>query len=116
MNHHILEMLRAALVHYGYWAVAVALLLENAGLPVPGETILLLASFLAFSEQDLRLGWIILIGSLAAPVGDDLGCLAGQYGGRALIERYRQSFLIGNRVIERGEKLFERYGSAAILF
>jgi len=30
--------MRGALVHYGYWAVAAALLLENAGVPLPGET------------------------------------------------------------------------------
>jgi len=51
MNHHILELLHDSLVHYGYWAVAVLLLLENAGLPLPGESILLLASFLAYSEH-----------------------------------------------------------------
>ena len=44
MNHHIFDLLRNAVVHYGYWAVAALLLLEGAGLPVPGETILLLAN------------------------------------------------------------------------
>jgi membrane protein DedA with SNARE-associated domain len=47
MSHHIFDLLRGALVHYGYWAVAAVLLLENAGAPLPGETVLLLASFLA---------------------------------------------------------------------
>jgi membrane protein DedA with SNARE-associated domain len=115
-SHHILDLLREALVHYGYWAVAAALLLENAGLPVPGETILLLASFLAFTERGLQLGWIILIATIAATVGDNIGYFAGQYGGRRLIERYRHSFLIGDRTIVRGERLFERYGAATILF
>jgi membrane protein DedA with SNARE-associated domain len=115
-SHHILDLLRGALVHYGYWAVAAALLLENAGLPVPGETILLLASFLAFTERDLQLGWIILIATAAATVGDNIGYFAGQYGGRPLIARYRHSFLIGDQTIARGEKLFERYGAATILF
>ena len=36
MAHHILDFLRGALLHYGYWAVAAALLLENAGVPLPG--------------------------------------------------------------------------------
>jgi membrane protein DedA with SNARE-associated domain len=115
-SHHILDLLREALAHYGYWAVAAALLLENAGLPVPGETILLLASFLAFTERDLQLGWIILIATAAATVGDNIGYVIGQQGGRPLIERYRHSFLIGDRTIARGEKLFERYGAATILF
>ena len=55
MSDYILELLRGYLTHYGYWAVGLALLLENAGLPVPGETILLLASFLAYSEHRLGL-------------------------------------------------------------
>ncbi len=73
MAQHIVDLLRSLLAHYGYGAVAGALLLENAGLPVPGETVLLLASFLAYSEHRLRLPYIILIGICAATVGDNLG-------------------------------------------
>ena len=51
MTSHIFDFLRNALAQYGYWAVAVTLLLENTGLPLPGETVLLLASFLAYSEH-----------------------------------------------------------------
>lgn len=116
MNHHILEMLRGALVHYGYWAVAGALLLENAGLPVPGETVLLLASFLAYSERDLQLGWIVVVATVAATVGDNLGYAIGQYGGRRLLERYRRSFVVSDAGVERGEALFARYGAVTILF
>jgi membrane protein DedA with SNARE-associated domain len=39
MNRHIFNLLREALVHYGYWAVAAALLLENSGVPVPGDNV-----------------------------------------------------------------------------
>ncbi|MGA7906448.1 MAG: DedA family protein, partial [Candidatus Sulfotelmatobacter sp.] len=80
MAHHILELLRDALVNYGYWAVAAVLLLENAGLPVPGETVLLLASFLAYSKHELQLSWIIFVGTVAATLGDNLGYLIGAYG------------------------------------
>jgi membrane-associated protein len=116
MTHDILDLLRGALVHYGYWAVAAALLLENAGIPVPGETVLLLASFLAYAEHDLRLGWIILIGTGAATLGDNLGYVIGQHGGRPLLDRYRHIFRISGGTLARGEKLFVRYGSATILF
>ncbi|MGA7859709.1 MAG: hypothetical protein WCA11_17365, partial [Terracidiphilus sp.] len=74
------DLLRQAVVHYGYWAVAAALLLENAGVPAPGETVLLLASFLAYSEHDLQLGWIIAIATIAATLGDNLGFALGYYG------------------------------------
>jgi membrane-associated protein len=116
MTHHIVDLLRMALLHYGYWAVAAALLLENAGVPLPGETVLLLASFLAYSQRDLKLGWIILVGTLAATVGDNAGYAIGHYGGRPVLERYRRLFRIGDSALLRGERLFSGYGSVTILF
>ena len=114
MSDYILELLRGYLTHYGYWAVGVALLLENAGLPVPGETILLLASFLAYSEHRLGLPYIILVGVCAATLGDNLGFAIGSYGGRPLLERYQKTLRIRPSVIARGEYLFARYGAATI--
>jgi membrane-associated protein len=114
MAQHILELLRGYLAHYGYWAVAAALLLENAGVPVPGETILLLASFLAYSEHHLHLGYVILVGVCAATIGDNLGFAIGHHGGRPLLERYQHIFHIPRRTLARGEHLFQRYGAATI--
>src|SRR5438270_2834204 len=116
MAQHILDLVRGYLVQYGYWGVFGALLLENAGLPVPGETVLLLASFLAFSEHTLRLPCIILIGTCAANLGDNLGYAIGYYGGRPLLERYQNIFRVSAAVLEKGERLFQRYGSVTVLF
>jgi membrane-associated protein len=114
MPAYLFEMLRNYLAHWGYWAVGAALLLENAGLPVPGETILLLASFLAYSEHKLALPWIIVVGVSAATLGDNLGFAIGSYGGRPLLERYQRTLRIRPAVIARGEELFARYGAATI--
>ncbi len=116
MSHHIFDLLRGALLHYGYWAVAVALFLENAGVPFPGETVLLLASFLAYSERELTLGWVILIGTVAATLGDNIGYAIGLYGGRPLLERYRNIFRISDSALARGERLFAWYGAVTIFF
>jgi len=116
MGHAILDALRAFIVNYGYWAVALALLCENAGLPVPGETTLLLASFLAYSEHQLHLGWIILVATCAATLGDNLGYAIGRHGGRPLLERYQHIFRIPQRSLKHGERLFARYGAATIFF
>jgi membrane protein DedA with SNARE-associated domain len=101
-------------VHYGYWAVAALLLLEGAGLPLPGETILLLASFLAYSQHELQLPWVIVVGTVASALGGEIGFALGQRGGRPLIERYRHVFSIRSETVERGDRLFERYGAAAV--
>jgi membrane protein DedA with SNARE-associated domain len=114
MTHYIFELLRGALVHYGYWAVAALLLLESAGLPLPGETILVLASFLAYSEHELRLPWVIVVGTVASTLGGEFGFALGRHGGRPLIERYRHVFSIRAETVERGDRLFERYGAATV--
>jgi membrane protein DedA with SNARE-associated domain len=116
MGLNILDTLRGFIADYGYWAVALALLCENAGIPVPGETTLLLASFLAYSEHKLHLGWIILVGTFAASIGDNIGYAIGYYGGRRLLNRYQSVFRISQAAVARGENLFERYGAATIFF
>jgi membrane-associated protein len=116
MGYTIFHSVRALVAEYGYWAVALALLCENAGLPVPGETTLLLASFLAFSEHRLQLGWIIVVGTCAAALGDNIGFVIGSRGGRPLLDRYRAFFRIEQSAVERGEKMFARYGSPTVFF
>jgi len=116
MTSDIFDFLRGALVQYGYWAVAVTLLLENTGVPLPGETILLLASFLAYSEHSLRLPWIIAVGTVAATIGDNLGYIRGHRGGRPLLQRYQNIFRIRAATLEHSERTFQRYGAVTVLF
>jgi membrane-associated protein len=116
MTQSILDFLRDAVVHYGYWAVGLALLLENTGIPVPGETILLLASFLAYSQHELQLQWIIVVATVAATLGDNLGFTLGYNGGRRLLERYQSFFRIQKQTLAKGERLFSRYGAVTVFF
>ena len=111
-----MHWLREFVAEYGYWAVALALLCESAGLPVPGEVTLLSASFLAYSEHRLQLGWIIVVATLAGTVGGSVGYLVGEHGGRPLLERYQSILRIPPATLKRGEEMFARYGAAAIFF
>ena len=102
--------------YFGYWAVFFGVMLENAGVPVPGETVLLFASFLAYSERHLHLPYIILMGIAAATLGDNIGYWLGYRGGRPMLLRYQHIFHIRQTTLERGERLFARYGSHTIFF
>ncbi len=113
---HLFHHLREFVADYGYWAVAIALLSENAGLPVPGETALLFASFLAYSEHRLHLGWIIVVATCAATLGDNLGYAIGHYGGRPLLDRYHKFLHVEPSALARSEALFARYGPSTIFF
>jgi membrane-associated protein len=110
----VFEQLSAYFAHYGYWTLAVALLLENAGVPVPGETILITASVLARTGQSLSLPVIVVVATLAATLGDNLGFALGHWGGRRLLDRYRAFFRIRPEAIARGERIFRRYGPVTV--
>ena len=110
------ELLRKYFAEYGYWTVAVILLLENAGIPLPGETTLLFAAFLAFSEHRLTLWGIIIVGVIACTIGDNLGYWIGYRGGRPLLDRQRRIFRISEEHLRKGEQFFARYGSVTVLF
>jgi membrane-associated protein len=112
--HWIFETARHYLHHYGYWAVLFALLGENAGLPLPGETILLLASFAAYRGHHLKLHWVILVGIGACTMGDNIGYWIGRSGGRPLLERYKSLFRIRDETIRAGEEFLQRRGALAI--
>jgi membrane protein DedA with SNARE-associated domain len=114
MIHAIFDLLRTAVLHYGYWAVGAFLLIENLGIPVPGETILLLASFLAYSEHELQLFWIVVVAILVTTVGGSLGFAVGWHGGRPLLDRYLATFRIRQTTVAQGEILFQRYGAPTI--
>ena len=101
---------------HGYWALALTLLLENAGVPLPGETMLLFASFLAFEHDGLSLWAIIVVATAACTLGDNLGYWIGNRGGRPLLHRYQRVFRISDDRIARGEKLFERFGPVTVFF
>jgi membrane-associated protein len=112
--HWIVETARHLLHHYGYWAVLCTLLGENAGLPLPGETILILASFAAYRGHHLKLPWVILVAICACIMGDNIGYWIGRRGGRPLLERYKHLFHIGDETIRTGEEFLERRGALAI--
>jgi membrane-associated protein len=112
-----LDVVRAVIEYlerYGYWTVGAALLLENAGVPVPGETILLVASVFANTHHTLSLPAIIVVGIAAAAMGDNVGYAVGHWGGRPLLDRYSRFFRMHPESIRRGERLLERYGAVAV--
>lgn len=116
MGERLFEMVRGYFAVHGYWTVALALLLENAGVPVPGETVLLFASFLAHREHRLSLPLIVVVGTLAATLGDNTGYWIGRHGGRPLLFRYQNIFRVREKHIRQGEALFKKHGALTVFF
>jgi membrane-associated protein len=98
---------------YGYWVVFFGVMLENGGVPLPGETVLLFAGFLAY-QGEIQLVWAIGIAIAGATLGDSLGYTLGRYGGNAFFDRTVKRFKFLARQFENAKALFLRHGRWAV--
>jgi undecaprenyl-diphosphatase len=97
----------------GYPALALFVGVEALGVPVPGETAVILAG-LAASSGRLSIVAVIVVAAAGAIVGDNVGFLIGRRGGRALLERPGRFEAERRRVLEVGDPFFERHGAKAV--
>jgi len=109
----IFQILTDFFARYGYWVVFFGVMLENGGLPLPGETVLLFAGFLAY-QGEIRLVWAIGIAIAGATLGDSLGYTLGRYGGNAFFDRYVKRIKFLARRFENSRALFLKHGHWAV--
>lgn len=98
---------------YGYAAVFGGVLLENAGLPVPGETTLLAGAALAHGGH-LSFWRLVAVAIVAAVCGDNLGFVIGRSGGRVLAERHGWRIGLTPVRLRQFDAFFHRYGAQTV--
>jgi membrane protein DedA with SNARE-associated domain len=113
-----LASLETFISQHSQWALLVMfalLALESFGLPVPGETALIACAVIA-SQGSLSIVAVLVVASLAAIIGDNLGYWAAREGGRPLLERHRLTRAYADKYIPRGERFFAKHGGKAVFF
>lgn len=109
----ILASLAPVLDHYGYVAVGGFILVEDFGIPLPGETILIAAAVYAGSGR-LSVLAVGLVALVAAIIGDNIGYAIGYFGGRALVLRFGKYVHLTSERLDKAEGFFDRYGGAVV--
>jgi membrane protein DedA with SNARE-associated domain len=109
-----LNSLGGPLDHFGYWAVLLLVMIEDFGIPVPGETILIAASVYAGAGR-LNVVVVGIVGFAAAVIGDNIGFAIGHYGGRALVLRWGRYVRLTEERLDKTEAFFERHGGWIIV-
>ncbi|MFF3071286.1 DedA family protein [Kitasatospora sp. NPDC057904] len=99
--------------HYGYLAVALLVLLDNCVIPVPGQTILVLACVYAGTGH-LDFAAVLVIAFVAATLGNSLGYLIGSTGGRAFVHRWGRYVLLTPARMERADGFFATHGGKVV--
>ena len=109
-----LHALEPTLDQYGYLAVAGLVLLEDFGVPVPGETVLILGAVYAGTGR-LNIVLVALLAFFAAMLGDNIGFAIGHFGGRRLALRYGRYVFLTPERLDRATAFFDRHGGKVIV-
>ena len=102
------------LAHWSYGAIFLTVVLGNVGLPVPEETVLVLAGY-AVWRGDLHGPTVLAVGVVSAVVGDNLGYWLGRRYGRLALERYGPWVGVTADRLRRVADVVARYGGWAVL-
>ncbi len=114
--HNSLELIEYYMLIYGYWAVFFGVMLENAGLPVPGETILLVGGyFAAIHPEQFNMIRVMATAAAGAVIGDNIGFAIGHHYGRGFLLRIGRFFFLTPKRFAHIEKYFETHGNKTIL-
>jgi membrane protein DedA with SNARE-associated domain len=101
---------------WGYPAVFVFVGAESLGVPVPGETMLILASLYAGSTHKLTVEGIVATAAAAAIIGDNIGYVIGRVGGYRLLHRYGKYIRVDEKRLKIGRYLFDHHGGKVVFF
>ena len=115
---HLLDpdTLARVLATYGYAAVFAVIMGESAGIPLPGETVLVGAAVYASAGRGLDIRLVVLTAAGAAILGDNLGFWVGRTWGERLLARFGPRIGLDARKRKLGQYLFARYGGAIVFF
>ncbi len=113
MANSAFHLLSEFFARHGYLVVFFGVMLENVGLPIPGETALLFAGFLAH-RGEIRIVPAILMALVGATVGASLGFLVGRYGGASVVNRLLKRFPRTAHRYDDAQKKFVKFGPWAV--
>jgi len=101
---------------YGPWIIFGIVALESAGVPLPGETILVASALLAATTGQISIVVVVLASAAGAIVGDGIGYMVGRRFGLPLLRRYGRYIRLDENRLLIGRYLFFRYGNVVVFF
>lgn len=101
---------------YGYWVLFFGVMLENAGIPLPGETALLAAGYLCHPDPEPRLHlWsVMIVAAVGAVIGDNIGYWLGREVARRRLEQGKRFLILTPKRMEQAQYYFHKYGTFTV--
>ena len=114
--HSLSDFLLGLIQTHGPWVIFGIVALESAGVPLPGETILVSGALLAAATHRIDISVVVAATAAGAIVGDAIGYTIGRRVGPLLLHKYGRYIRLDENRLLIGQYLFFRYGSAIVFF
>jgi membrane protein DedA with SNARE-associated domain len=101
---------------YGPWVIFGIVALESAGIPLPGETVLIAAALFAATTHQIDIELVVLTAAAGAVVGDGIGYMIARKIGLPLLRKYGRYIHLDEDRLLIGRYLFSQYGGAVVFF
>ena len=111
-----LAHIQSLVSQHGYWVVFLIVMLESAGVPLPGETVLILAAGFAGATGELNLSLVISCAAAGAIIGDNIGFWVGRTYGAKFLLRYGRFVRLSKSRLKLGQYLFRKHGAKIVFF
>jgi membrane protein DedA with SNARE-associated domain len=111
-----IETIKPLIAQHGYLAVFCIVALESAGIPLPGETALVLAAMFAGATGLIDIKLVIFFAAFGAILGDNVGFWAGRRFGLPLLLNHGARLGLTDDRIKLGQYLFEHHGAKIVFF
>ena len=110
----LVETVRPYINHYGYWAIFFGVFLESLGLPVPGETLIIVAGLVA-AKGVLNFSWIVILTIIATFIANEISFAIGYWGGNNLLAKYGKYVFINETRLQALEDFMKRHGTKVVV-
>jgi membrane protein DedA with SNARE-associated domain len=107
---------QSLVTQYGPWAVFLLVALESAGIPLPGETVLVAAAVMAGHSHEGSIAEIVALAAAGAILGDNIGFWVGREFGLKLLVAHGGKIGLDEDRLRLGQYLFLRFGGAIVFF
>ncbi len=107
------EHITDIVANWGYVGIFICVFIGNLGVPVPEETVILAAGFLA-GQDVLELKRVYAVAVMSAIAGDSVGFVLGRIGGQRLLRRLARSFAFARQRYDRLQLFFHSHGNKAV--
>ncbi len=110
-----MEYIISFMESWGYVALFIGMVLENANIPIPSEIILGFAGYLV-AKGVFTFTPAVAVAVVAGVAGSVLSYWMGEYGGRPFLLRFGKHFHFSASKFRMAEELFNHHGGKAVFF